>query len=255
MARSFGLIHVVGVCEDGNLARLRIDFQDIVFGIIGDVHEPGPIEDDAVADALVRQTDPALRLAVGRDAADGSLLGEVDGIDIARLVAGGAFNARREFHGFGQRAGLEEFFLGRRREQGAQQIRAQNGTVHGTSYAINFLLLLLRNMRRSAGSEKVVFRSAKERSFAERKTTLRRGRVKYSFGDLGSRQSVAQTLHAGSGHLGAVHLDLFEVLQADQMIHGGVGHFSQAADRQLFEVRQVADAAPGRRRPRGRNRD
>src|SRR5262249_30258688 len=62
-----GLVHLLFVSEDGDLARFRIDTQDVVADIIGDVHEALLVEDDAVADALPRQGDKNLALTIGRD--------------------------------------------------------------------------------------------------------------------------------------------------------------------------------------------
>ena len=70
--------------------------EDVVADVIGDVHHALAVEDDAVADALAGQLDPDLALAVGRDLADGLLLLEVDDVDVALRVAGGALDAGRE---------------------------------------------------------------------------------------------------------------------------------------------------------------
>ena len=79
--------------------------------VIGDVHHPLAVEDDAVAGALAGQRDEDLALAVGRDLADGLLAGEVDGVDVALGVAGRPLDAGRERLLGGQRRGDEELLL------------------------------------------------------------------------------------------------------------------------------------------------
>ena len=106
-----GLVHLVVVGEDGDFLCLRVDAQDIVADVIGDVHLPLGVEDDAVAGALAGQGHADLAFAVGSDLADGLLLGEVDDIDVAPGIAGRALDAGGKGLVRGERRGDEKLFL------------------------------------------------------------------------------------------------------------------------------------------------
>src|SRR5262249_43679827 len=83
-----------------------------VLDMVGHVHVSLAVEDDAVAGRFSRQRDEEFRFAVGRNFADGLLFLEIDGVDVAVLVAVGPFNANREAVVGGEKLGDEELLLG-----------------------------------------------------------------------------------------------------------------------------------------------
>src|SRR5262249_44698701 len=87
-----------------------VDLEDIVPDVIGHIHEPGRIEDDAVTGALAGEADEDGGDAIGRHFADGLLLLEVDGVDVAVLVAVGSLDASGP-DAFREGRGDEEFFF------------------------------------------------------------------------------------------------------------------------------------------------
>lgn len=85
-------------------ARIHIDAQHVVAGVIGYQHKTFAVEADAVADAACGQVDKNTALACGRDFADCALALVVDGVEIPFAITTGAFNTGGEAVGFGQLA-------------------------------------------------------------------------------------------------------------------------------------------------------
>ena len=71
-----------------------------MIGIIGNQHIASAVEADAVADTAVGQLDKDAGFALRGDLADGALVVEVRGVEIALEVTGRALDPRGETAGF-----------------------------------------------------------------------------------------------------------------------------------------------------------
>lgn len=94
-----GLVHARLVREHVDATRARVDAQDVVAGVVGDVHTAVRAEADAVADAAFRQDDEQFRTRasfVAHHATDGAVAAEVDHVQRAVGSGGGAFDTVTE---------------------------------------------------------------------------------------------------------------------------------------------------------------
>src|ERR1700722_17517887 len=95
-----GLIEVVGmeVCFD--VFSVRTDQKNIMLLVVGDEHAALRIEAYRISDASFRQDREQLRLRrSGRQLSYRAGLAEIDGIQVASLVDGGAFDPKCVFAG------------------------------------------------------------------------------------------------------------------------------------------------------------
>ena len=82
------LMHAAVVGVDGERAAVGIDLEDVVPDIVRHVHLAARAEPDPVAHAALRQLQVDFTRAVRSDPADRALSLVVDGVDVARDVAG-----------------------------------------------------------------------------------------------------------------------------------------------------------------------
>ena len=107
-----GLVHLRFVGEHVDPARLHVDAEDVVVGVVGDEHAAGAVEACAVAGAAVGQVEEHARVAGGGDLAHRVVAFEADGVQVALSVARGALDACGEPPGRGEVAGDVERVVG-----------------------------------------------------------------------------------------------------------------------------------------------